>query len=64
MWYKRELKLFIGGYFMICAEFERTEEGWRVDAEWRGYGKADIIEVFKMENIDIIKVLDLSLIHI
>ena len=43
---------------MICAEFERTEEGWRVDAEWRGYGKADIIEVFKMENIDIIKVLD------
>lgn len=43
---------------MICAEFERTEEGWRVDAEWRGYGKAGIIEVFKMENIDIIKVLD------
>ena len=25
MWHKRELKLFIGGYFMICAEFERSE---------------------------------------
>lgn len=43
---------------MICAEFERTEEGWKVDAEWRGYGNADIIEAFKMENIDIIGVLE------
>lgn len=43
---------------MICAEFERTEEGWTVDAEWRGYGNADIIEVFKMEKIDIIGALE------
>ena len=42
---------------MICAEFERTKEGWKVDAEWRGYGNADMIEAFKMENIDIIGVL-------
>lgn len=43
---------------MICAEFERTEEGWKVDAVWRGYGNADMIEAFKMENIDIIKTLE------
>lgn len=43
---------------MICAEFERTEEGWKVDAEWRGYGNADMIATFKMEDIDIIKVLE------
>lgn len=43
---------------MICAEFERTKEGWKVDAEWRGYGNADMIEAFKMENIDIIGVLE------
>lgn len=43
---------------MICAEFERIEEGWKVDAEWLGYGNADIIEAFKMENIDIIKIFE------
>lgn len=43
---------------MICVAFERTEEGYRVDAEWRGYGNANIVEAFKMEKIDIIKVLD------
>lgn len=43
---------------MICAEFERTKEGWKVDAEWRGYGNADMIEAFKMENIDIIGVFE------
>ena len=43
---------------MICAEFERTEEGWKVDAEWRGYGTHGIVEAFKMENIDILKVLE------
>lgn len=43
---------------MICAEFERTKEGWRVDAEWRGYGNVDIIEVFEIESVDIIKVLE------
>lgn len=48
----------IGGKSMICAKFERTEEGWRVDAEWIGYGNADMIEAFKMENIDIIKTLE------
>lgn len=26
---------------MICAEFERTKEGWKVDVEWRGYGNAE-----------------------
>jgi hypothetical protein len=43
---------------MICAEFKRTEEGWKIDVEWRGYGNADMIEAFKMENIDIIKTLE------
>ena len=43
---------------MICAEFERTKEGWKVDVEWRGDGNADMIEAFKMENIDIIGVLE------
>ena len=43
---------------MICAEFERTEKGWKVDVEWRGYGNADIIEAFKMENVNIISVLE------
>lgn len=43
---------------MICAEFERLEEGYRVDAEWIGYGNANIVEAFKMEGIDIIKQLD------
>ncbi len=43
---------------MICAEFKKLEEGYRVDAEWLGYGNANIIEAFKMENIDIKKVLD------
>ena len=37
---------------MICAEFERLEEGYRVDAEYIGYGNANIIEAFKMEGID------------
>lgn len=40
---------------MICAEFERLEEGYRVDAEYIGYGNANIIEAFKMEGIDIKK---------
>jgi len=43
---------------MICAEFERLEEGYRVDAEWGGYGNLNIIEIFKMEIIDIKNVLD------
>lgn len=43
---------------MICAEFKRVEEGFYVDAEFRGYGNADIIEAFKMEEIDIVKVLN------
>lgn len=43
---------------ILCAEFEKLEEGFRVDAEWLGYGNANIIEAFKMENIDIVKVLD------
>ena len=43
---------------MICAEFERLEEGYRVDAEYIGYGNANIIEAFKMEGIDIKKKLD------
>lgn len=43
---------------MICAEFERMEEGWRVDAEWLGYGTLGIVEAFRLENIDLIKVLE------
>lgn len=43
---------------MICAEFERLEEGWKVDAEYIGYGNANIIEAFKIEGIDIISVLE------
>ena len=43
---------------MICAEFERTKEGWKVDVEWLGYGNANIFEAFKMEGIDLQKVLD------
>ena len=43
---------------LICAEFERLEEGWRVDAEWIGYGNKNIYEVFKSEGIDIKKQLD------
>ena len=43
---------------MICAEFERTKKGWKVDAEWRGYGNTDMIEAFKMENIDIVDMLE------
>ena len=43
---------------LICAEFERLEEGWRVDAEWIGYGNKNIYEVFKCEGIDIKKQLD------
>ena len=43
---------------MICAKFERLEDSYKVDAEWIGYGNADIFEAFKMENIDLKKVLD------
>ena len=43
---------------MICAKFERLEDGYKVDAEWQGYGNANIFEAFKMENIDLTKVLD------
>ena len=43
---------------MICAKFTRLEDGYKVDAEWIGYGNADIFEAFKMENIDLKKILD------
>ena len=43
---------------MICAKFERLEDGYKVDAEWIGYGNADIFEAFKMENTDLKKILD------
>lgn len=43
---------------MICAKFTRLEIGYKVDAEWIGYGNADIFEAFKMENIDLKKILD------
>ena len=43
---------------MICAKFERLEDGYKVDAEWQGYGNANIFEAFKMENIDLKKILD------
>ena len=43
---------------MICAKFTRLEDGYKVDAEWQGYGNANIFEAFKMENIDLKKILD------
>ena len=43
---------------MICAKFTRLENGYKVDAEWQGYGNANIFEAFKMENIDLKKILD------
>ena len=43
---------------MICAKFTRLENGYEVDAEWQGYGNANIFEAFKMENIDLKKILD------
>ena len=43
---------------MICAKFERLEEGYKVDAEWQGYGNANIFEAFKIENIDLKKILN------
>ena len=43
---------------MICAKFTRLESSYEVDAEWVGYGNADIFEAFKMENIDLKKILD------
>ena len=43
---------------MICAKFERLEDGYKVDAEWQGYGNANIFEAVKMENIDLKKILD------
>lgn len=39
---------------MLCAEFERLEEGYRVDVEYIGYGNTKTLaEVFRMENIDL-----------
>ena len=43
---------------MICAKFERLEDGYKVDAEWQGSGNANLFEAFKMENIDLKKILD------
>ena len=43
---------------MIYAKFTRLEDGYKVDAEWQGYGNANIFEAFKMENIDLKKILD------
>jgi hypothetical protein len=43
---------------MICIEFVRLEEGWKVDGEYRGYGNANLIEVFEMEGVDIVKKLN------
>ena len=40
---------------MICALITRLDEGWKVDAEFIGYGNANIVEAFKMEDIDIQK---------
>lgn len=43
---------------MICAEFKRTQEGFEVNAEWGGCGNANIVEAFRLHDIDIIKELD------
>lgn len=43
---------------MICAEIKRTTEGFEVNAEWGGCGNANIVEAFKMHDVDILKVMD------
>ena len=43
---------------MICAKFVRTNEGYEVDAEWGGCGNANIIEAFRLHDIDIVKELN------
>jgi hypothetical protein len=46
------------GYIMICAKFDKTEEGYKVDAEWGGCGNANIVEAFRLHDINIVKELD------
>lgn len=43
---------------MICASFQLLDDGYHVDAEWRGYGNMNIFESFKLEGIDLKKKLD------
>ena len=43
---------------MICAEIKRTMEGFVVDAEWGGCGNANIVEAFKLHDVDILKIMD------
>ena len=43
---------------MVCAKFEKTEEGFIVDAEWGGCGNANMIEVFRLHDVDIKKELE------
>lgn len=43
---------------MICALIERTEEGYRCDAQFMGYGNHTLSEAFKMEGIDLEKELE------
>ena len=38
---------------MMCALITRNKDGWKVDAEFFGYGNANIVDAFKMEGIDI-----------
>ena len=43
---------------MIKGYIERTNEAWKGNLEYLGYGNANIIEAFKMEDIDIKKVME------
>lgn len=43
---------------MIKGFIERLEVGYNVNLEYWGYGNANIIEAFKMDGIDIKKVMD------
>lgn len=45
---------------MICALIERTEEGYRCDAQFMGYGNHTLSEAFKMEGIDLEKELEVE----
>ena len=45
---------------MICALITRNKDGWEVDAEFFGYGNANIVDAFKMEGIYIQKEMDLD----
>lgn len=44
-----------GVTYMICALIQRLKSGWKIDAEYMGYGNKDIVEAFMIEGIDLQK---------